>query len=183
MKTKLASSLALVVKIDKVSLYAFDSTPTNLLHFWKERKKENRILWERCAAWPLMPKRYGNAGLQNLWAVNSPITSFGVFFSFLPVVMSIASLTETYGLLRQARNDLSNRVRPIRGKIPQARPRWAAWSLAYVSIWHKNNSIKTLPGVYLIPWLLRKKTPHARLIHSQSQGCPEGNLLLPVAWM
>ena len=33
MKTKPASSLALVVKISKVSLYAFDSTRTNLLHF------------------------------------------------------------------------------------------------------------------------------------------------------
>ena len=33
MKTKPASSLALVVKINKVSLYAFDSTRTNLLHF------------------------------------------------------------------------------------------------------------------------------------------------------
>ena len=37
---------------------------------------------------------------------NSPITSFRDFFSFLPVVMSIASLTETHGLLQQAQNDL-----------------------------------------------------------------------------
>ena len=53
-----------------------------------------------------MAKCYGNTGLQNLWAVNSPITSFRDFFSFLPVVMSIASLTETHGLLQQAQNDL-----------------------------------------------------------------------------
>ena len=71
----------------------------------KERKKEKRF-FERCAVRPLMQKRYGNAGLQNLWAVNSPIISLGGFFSFLPVVMSIASFTETDGLLQQARNDL-----------------------------------------------------------------------------
>ena len=33
MKTKLASSLALVVKIDKVSMYAFDETHTELFYF------------------------------------------------------------------------------------------------------------------------------------------------------
>ena len=69
MKTKLASSLALVVKIDKVSMYAFDETRTNLLHFWKRKKEEKKdFLRDMCRtavdAW-LMPKRYGNAGLQN----------------------------------------------------------------------------------------------------------------------
>ena len=114
----------------------------------KERKKEKRIFWERCAAQLLMPKRYENTGLQNLWVVNSPITSFRFFF-----FLSYQSLW----VLRRSRKQMdyysrrkmiwSYGVRPIiRGKIPQARPRWTAWSLAYasVNIWHKNNSIKAL---------------------------------------
>ena len=49
MKTKPASSLALVVKINKVSLYAFDSTPTNLLHFQKRKKEKKKdFLREMC---------------------------------------------------------------------------------------------------------------------------------------
>ena len=70
MKTKLASSLTLVVKINKVSLYAFDSTHTNLLHFWKRKKEgkkdslkemchtgvDAKVLWKRRPTKPMSGK-------------------------------------------------------------------------------------------------------------------------------
>ena len=77
-----------------------------------------------------------------------PYYLFCLFFLLL-VVVSIASLVETHGLLQQARNDL------------------VVWSEAHQEKWATKDH-----DVLLI--ITQKKTPH--LIRSQSQGCPEGNL-------
>ena len=140
MKTKLASSLALVVKIDKVSLYDFDSTHTNLLHFWK-RKKEKKGFFEMChtakALWKRRPTNPMSGKFPYYFLQ-------GVFFSSYQSLWVLRHSRKQMDYYSKREMIWSYGVRPIRGKIPQARPRWMAWSLAYVSIWHKNNSIKAL---------------------------------------
>ena len=94
MKTKW-SSLTLIEKIDKVSMY--DGTYTDLLHFWK--KKFWNFLRDMCCT---------AIDVEVLWKCRTtkPISSkvpYYFFCLFFPlVIMSIASLTETQGLLQQA---------------------------------------------------------------------------------
>ena len=77
------------------------------------------------------------------------------FFFFLLVIMSIVSLAETQGLLQQAQNDL------------------VIWSEAHQEKWATNDH-DCSPNHYT----KKKKTKTSRLIHSQNQGCPEGNIYI-----
>ena len=156
MKIKLASSLALVVKINKVSMYAFDETCTNLLHFWKRNiKKIQDFLRDMCrtafdakALWKRRPTKPISSKV--------PYYLFFLLFFFLLVVMSIALLVETQGLLQQL---WLYGVRPIRKSGPPT------MTVLPITMQKKKKQKKN-----------KKKT--SRLIHSQSQGCLEGNLFV-----